>query len=85
MAFRSCIACRAVCEKTELLRLVLLENRVVVDKSAKHLGRGAYVHNRFACIRKSMEVKLLSHRFRCKGKTIDLSYLKDLLSSSVVE
>lgn len=79
MASRSCIGCKTVCEKEDLLRLVLLEGRVVVDYRANQPGRGAYVHARLACVRKSLDSKLLSHRFRCKGVAIEVSALKDLL------
>ena len=81
MACRSCIGCKTVCEKTDLLRLVVSDGRLVVDELACQPGRGAYVHRRLACVRKSMEAKLLAHRFRCKGTPIDVSALGELLAS----
>lgn len=83
MVSRSCIGCKTVCEKDELLRLVLIEGRVSVDLEAKLPGRGAYIHTRMACVRKGMDIKMLAHRFRCKGKAIDVSALKDLLADLV--
>lgn len=79
MALRSCIGCKTVCEKADLLRLVLINGSVRVDRKAKLPGRGAYVHLKLACIRKGLDSKLLSHRFRCKGLTINVEDMKSLL------
>ena len=41
---RTCIACRQIAGKRALLRLVRTEEGVVVDRSGKLPGRGAYLH-----------------------------------------
>lgn len=80
MAFRSCIGCKTVCEKKDLLRLVLSGPKVAIDRQAILPGRGAYVHARFACVRKSKDLKYLAYRFRSKGVSIDCAAIDDLLA-----
>ena len=46
---RTCVACRQVAGKRELIRLVRTEKGVEVDKTGKKAGRGAYLHQRQAC------------------------------------
>lgn len=80
MALRSCIGCKQVCDKVDLLRIVVVGSKVVVDRLKRFPGRGAYLHSRASCIRKSLDVKQLGHRFRCKGREIDMSELKVLFA-----
>jgi len=47
---RTCVGCRTVQAKRQLVRLVrTAEGPVVVDPSGKADGRGAYLHNRRRC------------------------------------
>ncbi len=47
---RTCIGCREVEAKRELLRIVRTpEGRVVVDPTGKRAGRGAYLHREREC------------------------------------
>ncbi len=47
---RTCIACRQKTDKRRLTRIVRTpEQRVVIDKSGKQNGRGAYVCDQPAC------------------------------------
>lgn len=47
---RTCVGCRTVQAKRQLVRLVrTAEGQVVVDPSGKADGRGAYLHNRRSC------------------------------------
>jgi predicted RNA-binding protein YlxR (DUF448 family) len=47
---RTCIGCRTVQSKRELLRIVRTpEGRVVADPTGKKNGRGAYVHKTREC------------------------------------
>jgi len=69
-ARRTCIACRQVEDRAELVRLVLSpEGEVVVDYRGRLPGRGAWVHCREACIRAlvarpAMIARSLGHRAR---------------------
>ena len=53
---RTCVGCRTVLAKRQLIRLVRVPgegadtlDRVQVDPSGKANGRGAYLHNRRSC------------------------------------
>ncbi len=61
---RMCLACREHCDKSELIRFVLNEDgNVVVDRSGKAQGRGAYAHAKAECISKLKKKRLLSAQF----------------------
>lgn len=74
MAFRSCIACRKVCLKQELIRIVLKGETIVVDDKGCEPGRGAYLHPRFECWSKAVNQKLLAFRFRVKSRGDKVSF-----------
>ena len=65
---RTCIACRHVEARADLVRLVLSpEGEVVVDYQGRLPGRGAWVHCRQACIRTLVQrpatvARALKHR-----------------------
>ena len=46
---RTCIGCRSVLAKRELIRIVRTEKGVFVDPSGKAAGRGAYMHALRSC------------------------------------
>lgn len=46
---RTCIGCRTVQAKRNLIRLVRTPEGVLVDTSGKLAGRGAYLHDRRSC------------------------------------
>ncbi|MEI8354708.1 MAG: DUF448 domain-containing protein [Deltaproteobacteria bacterium] len=64
-AQRSCIACRKVKCKKELLRFVLAPDRVLVpDLLCKLPGRGAYVCSDNDCLRAALTKKQFSRAFK---------------------
>ncbi|MBO4460426.1 MAG: YlxR family protein [Clostridiales bacterium] len=55
---RSCISCRQVFDKKDLLRIVRTpEGDVVVDPTGKMSGRGAYICSSPECINKQLSGK----------------------------
>ena len=46
---RTCIGCRSVLSKKELIRIVRTPQGVIIDPSGKAQGRGAYLHNIRSC------------------------------------
>ena len=46
---RTCVGCRTVLAKRELIRIVRTADGVQVDPGGKLAGRGAYLHDRHAC------------------------------------
>ncbi len=47
--YRTCVGCREVQPKRELIRIVRGPNGVEVDLSGKKPGRGAYLHDQKSC------------------------------------
>lgn len=67
MPIRTCIGCRTEREKSELIRLVRYEDRVVVDLGAKLPGRGAYVCPKLLCIEQAMKKRRLERALKNEG------------------
>lgn len=62
---RSCLGCREVKEKGELLRFVLAPDRLLVpDLLGKLPGRGAYTCLRAACLRAAVAKRQFARSFR---------------------
>jgi predicted RNA-binding protein YlxR (DUF448 family) len=61
---RSCLGCRAIRDKKELLRFVLAPDRTLVpDILAKLPGRGAYTCLNHACLRSAAQKKQFARAF----------------------
>lgn len=61
---RTCIGCREEKPKKEMLRIVKnAEGEIRLDFSGKLAGRGAYVCNSEACVKKLGKYKLLHKAF----------------------
>ena len=46
---RTCVGCRTVMPKRQLVRIVRTADGVLVDPTGKRAGRGAYLHDRRSC------------------------------------
>ena len=54
---RKCVACGNMFEKDKLYRVVRTENGVVLDKTYKAQGRGAYICKNKSCIENAIKRK----------------------------
>ena len=62
---RMCIGCRGSFDKKELIRIVRTpEGEIVLDKTGKTAGRGAYLCDNVECLKKCIKSKLLSKSFK---------------------
>ncbi len=62
---RMCVVCRVHKEKRELLRVVLnKEEGLLIDKTGKKNGRGAYICKDNACVDKAEKSGALSRAFK---------------------
>ena len=52
---RTCIGCRLVLAKRQLIRLVRTPEGVVIDPGGKLAGRGAYLHDQKSCWQAAMK------------------------------
>lgn len=61
---RMCIACREMKPKQEMMRIVkTADGEIYADSTGKAAGRGAYVCNGEACLKKLNDKKLLHKAF----------------------
>ncbi len=66
---RQCAVCRARLDKSDLIRLVKTEDDiVVVDRTGKLGGRGAYICKNEACLKKAEQKGILNRAFKCNIK-----------------
>lgn len=55
---RTCVGCRTVLAKRELIRIVRTAGGVRVDPTGKLSGRGAYLHDRRSCWERGLRAGL---------------------------
>lgn len=67
MPQRTCMGCNEKKDKKDLIRIVKnKEKGIVVDKSGKIEGRGAYICNEIECLEKIVKSKRLEKKLECK-------------------
>lgn len=64
IAERMCIGCRRMCPKTELIRVVIKDGEVEVDRASNKPGRGAYFCRDIKCLQGAQKKKALSRHFK---------------------
>ena len=75
---RMCVGCKEMKEKKQLLRIVRTpEGEIVIDKTGKKSGRGAYVCYDKSCIEKAYKQKSLE---KALEKNIDSEVYENLLT-----
>ena len=63
---RMCVGCREMKEKRELLRVVHTpEGAVLLDRTCKLNGRGAYVCKSAQCLQKAVKTRQLERALSC--------------------
>ena len=62
---RTCLGCREVRNKNELVRIVRTpEGEVIVDTRGRANGRGAYICSNAECLRKAVRTKALERALK---------------------
>lgn len=76
---RMCIGCREMKPKTELYRVVKTpSDEIVIDKTNKLSGRGAYICKCGNCLKKAEKSNALAHAFSMNiDKEIYLRLIKE--------
>ncbi|MER6271172.1 YlxR family protein [Streptomyces sp. 900105755] len=64
---RTCVGCRQRAAKTELLRIVAVEDECVPDPRGTLPGRGAYVHPVQVCLDQAVRRRALPRALRAPG------------------
>lgn len=75
---RTCIACKARKQKYELLRIVAIENKAVLDETQKNNSRGIYICDNKACINKLLKAKDIT---KCIKIDASVESMKELLKN----
>lgn len=65
---RTCVACRKQATRAELLRLVAVDGRLLVDEHAVMPGRGAWVHETAECMNVTVQRGTFARALRASGK-----------------
>lgn len=74
---RTCIACREVANKRNLVRVVRASDGFVyVDRTGKVNGRGAYVHPRSQCFDEALRRRKFDHALRTRLQEDDTDKLR---------
>ena len=63
---RMCVVCRQQFPKSELIRLVKQDGKIIIDKNNKIQCRGAWVCKSSDCISKLKKSKSLNRAFKCE-------------------
>ncbi|MEV5976774.1 MULTISPECIES: YlxR family protein [Streptomyces] len=64
---RTCVGCRERAAKSDLLRIVAMEDACVPDPSGTLPGRGAYVHPALVCLDLAVRRRAFPRAFRAQG------------------
>lgn len=77
---RTCIGCREVLSKKELVRVVRMPEGIMVDPTGKLNGRGAYLHPRKECWERARKGSL-ANALKVVLSKQDLEYLNDYFNN----
>ena len=77
---RTCVGCRSVIAKRQLVRVVRTADGVVVDPTGKLAGRGAYLHDRRSCWEIGLRGSLV-HALKVELSTSDLVHLESFMNT----
>jgi predicted RNA-binding protein YlxR (DUF448 family) len=81
---RTCVGCREVLSKRQLIRVVRTEEGLRVDPTGKRAGRGAYLHDRPSCWVRGLK-GALAHALKTEIKPDDRARLEEFMNTLPVE
>lgn len=83
---RTCIICREMKDKRELIRVVRTpEKNVVIDPTGKANGRGAYLCRRSDCQQKGLQKGRLDRALKVTLSEADLTQLRNALQAELAK
>ena len=77
---RTCVGCRIVMPKRQMVRIVRGANGVQVDPTGKVAGRGAYLHDRRECWQSGLK-GALAHALKVELSKEDRARLEEFAKS----
>ena len=76
---RTCIGCGLKAGQADLVRLVLVEGQVAVDRMRRG-GRGAWLHPEPPCLERAVKRRVLARALRAEGVRADAAALRGELT-----
>lgn len=77
---RTCVGCREVLSKRQLLRIVRTAEGVRVDPTSKLAGRGAYLHDKRSCWARGLK-GALAHALKTEIGPEDRARLEEFMNA----
>jgi len=77
---RTCVGCREVLSKRQMIRIVRTEEGVRVDPTGKLAGRGAYLHDRPSCWERGIK-GALAHALKIELSPDDRALLEEFMKA----
>ena len=77
---RTCVGCREILPKRQMVRVVRTAHGVRVDPTSKLAGRGAYLHDRRECWERGLRGGL-AHALKAELTVNDRAQLQDFMNS----
>lgn len=77
---RTCVACREVLPKRQMVRIVRTADGVKVDPTGKLAGRGAYLHDRRECWARGLK-GALANALKAELTTDDRDNLEEFMNT----
>ncbi len=77
---RTCVGCRTVLPKRQLVRIVRSAEGVRVDPTGKLAGRGAYLHDRRSCWQAGLQGSL-AHALKAELTAADREHLEAFMNA----
>jgi uncharacterized protein len=81
---RTCIGCRTVMPKRQMIRIVRTADGVQVDPTGKLAGRGAYLHDRRECWEHGIKGGL-AHALKTELSVDDRARLEDFMKTLPID
>ncbi len=82
---RTCIGCRSIREKYEVVRIIAGPEGVLIDYREKLAGRAAYICPRVECIEKALSRDTLARALRINVKPPDVSTFVTRLETNILD
>ena len=77
---RTCVGCRTVLPKRQMIRLVRTQEGIQVDPTGKLAGRGAYLHDRRECWERGLRGGL-EHALKKELSVVDRERLEAFMNT----
>ncbi len=81
---RTCVGCREVLSKRQMVRIVRADDGVHVDPTGKLAGRGAYLHDKRECWARGLR-GALAHALKAELTAEDRVRLEDFMNTLSTE